>query len=165
MSIYVAGFGAGVAVSYSLYRYIQNLKQSNGITVEALACQMHLKRRYSLVLLADAEVTSEFDPVLAELDACILTLVPQRREGCISFCADGEETETGGGILIEGTPGHRDEVVVELFESLRGRKVILDAMDRLSRIRACDATHITTAAELRELLIQITPDGSPTSLV
>ena len=162
MSIHVFAFSAGAAVVYGIYRYaFQNLTKDKGVSVERLARDMVLER-CDVAVLVDAEITAEMADIIGAAgdsgdSVCLLYLVPpsapvpQARE--VHLLTDGE-THPNGGIIVEGDKDHRDTVVMALFANIDATThVVLDAPDRATRWMSRGVDHMTTAVELRDLLL------------
>ena len=168
MSLYFVGFGAGVALSYSAYRYVQNLKHAkNGITIDTLAERLRLNCEFDFVCLVDADLTCEMRDIAEACAAsgshvCMLHLrgdpsgpdeVPgtsHERLRMIYLNTDANPR----GMVVEGTAQHRDEIVMALFAHVRGNThLVIDATPDVTRWKSRGVGHVTTAEQFRTTLL------------
>ena len=162
MSLYFVGFGAGAALSYTAYRYVQNLKHAkNGISIDALAGRLELNREFDFVCLVDADLTGEMRDIAETCAAsgshvCMLHLcgfsdaTTHERLRMVYLSTDADPN----GIVIEGTARHRDDVVMALFAHVRGTThLVIDAVPDVTRWKSPGVGHVTTAEQFRTTLL------------
>ena len=164
MSLYFVGFGAGAALSYSAYRYVQNLKNvKNGITVDALAGRLQLNHEFDFVCLVDTDLSGEMRDIAETCAAsgshvCMLHLrgssdpdaTSHKRLRMIYLNTEADPR----GVVIEGTAQHRDDVIMALFAHVRGTThLVIDTTPEVTRWKSADVGHVTTADELRTVLL------------
>ena len=165
MSLYFVGFGAGAALSYTAYRYVQNLKNAkNGISIDALAGRLKLNREFDFVCLVDADLTGEMRDIAETCAAsgshvCMLHLrgdpghsdAPTHKRLRMVYLNTEADPR---GLVIEGTARHRDDVIMALFAHVRGTThLVIDAVLEVTRWKSPGVGHVTTAEELRTVLL------------
>jgi len=157
MSLELMGAGALTCAILWFYRRRRNLT----FKITELTQLLELSEEYELVCLVDRTFTAEMDKIIQTFVnttnklTCVLHLhSPQHTTSehlklrHVHLRTDASLTR---GLLIDGSPEHRDEVMFTLFEQLKShRYIIIDADE--PRMSCEKGDHVTTVSDLNRLL-------------